>query len=69
MSKRLQVVLSDAEFARFQQTARRDGVTLSEWVRRVLRRAERASPTGDTDRKLKAIRSRARCDGQPPRVM
>ena len=51
------MVLSDREFVRFQRAARRNGLTLSEWVRQVLRGAERASATGDPDRKLKAIRA------------
>jgi hypothetical protein len=33
MSKRLQVVVDDAELERFQGAARREGMTLSEWVR------------------------------------
>jgi hypothetical protein len=56
MSKRLQVVLDDAELRRFQRAAGRSGLTLAEWVRQALRRAERATSTGDPDRKLGAIR-------------
>jgi transposase-like protein len=62
MSTRLQVVLSDAELARFRRVARRCGLTLSEWVRQALRGAERASATGDPDRKLQVIRGAARCE-------
>jgi hypothetical protein len=60
MSKRLQVVLADAELQRFARAAERRGLTLSEWVRQALRSAERASALGDPDRKLRAIRSAAR---------
>jgi hypothetical protein len=56
VSKRLQVVIDDAELGSFQRAAARSGVTLAEWVRQVLRRAEQSSSTGDPDRKLAAIR-------------
>jgi len=54
------VVIADAEFARLQQAAGAQGLTTSEWVRRVLRQAERELPTGDPDAKLAAIRTAAR---------
>jgi hypothetical protein len=56
VSKRLQVVVDDAELRCFQRAAARSGLTLAEWVRQVLRRAEQASSTGDPDRQLSAIR-------------
>lgn len=64
MSKRLQVVLSEAEMRRFRRAARRAGLTLSEWVRRALRGAERETSAGDADEKLRAIRA-AVCHGFP----
>ncbi|MGH8999479.1 MAG: antitoxin [Acidimicrobiia bacterium] len=57
MSKRLQVVLADAELVRFQEAARLAGTTLAEWVRRALRQAEREAATGDGAQKLAAIRT------------
>ncbi len=39
MSKRLQVVLSEAEFEEIRDAAKRNRVTVSAWVRRVLRQA------------------------------
>ncbi|MBX7159673.1 MAG: ribbon-helix-helix protein, CopG family [Acidimicrobiia bacterium] len=57
MSKRLQVVVDDAELRRFQRAARRQGVNLSEWVRRALREAERSSPSTAPERKIDAIRA------------
>ena len=60
MSKRLQVVIPDDEFARVHEAARMQGITTSEWVRQVLRQAERAASTGDPDAKLAAIRAAAR---------
>lgn len=59
MSTRLQVVVDEAELGRFRRAARRSGVTLSQWVRDVLRRAESAEDVGDASAKLDAIRSAA----------
>jgi hypothetical protein len=59
MSKRLQVVVDDVELRCFQGAAARSGVTLAEWVRQALRRAEQASSTSDPDRQLSAVRRAA----------
>lgn len=60
MSKRLQVILDDAELAELQQMARAEGTTVSEWVRRTLRAARLAQATGDLDVKLSALRAATR---------
>ncbi len=60
MSTRLQVVLDQAELREIQRAARRDRLTVSEWVRRCLREARRRQPAGNADRKLKAVRAAAR---------
>ncbi len=57
MSTRLQVVVSEQELRTFQRAARRDGLTLSEWVRRTLREAHGRQATGAPDRKLAAVRT------------
>ena len=57
MSKRLQVVVEDAELRRFQRAARKGGLTLAEWVRQALRQAERNNAPGDPGRKLEAVRA------------
>lgn len=62
MSKRLQVVVDDEELDRFQDAAGRQGMTLSEWVRQVLRVAERSMSNGDPGRKLSAIRAAVRLE-------
>jgi hypothetical protein len=54
MTKRLQVLLDDAELRTIQRLARRDKVTTAEWVRRRLREGA-ASSRGDTATKLAAI--------------
>lgn len=62
MSKRLQVLLDEAELRDVQKAARRQGMPVSEWVRRALRDARRGEPRGDVDAKVHAIRSAARHD-------
>jgi hypothetical protein len=59
MSKRLQVVVGDADFERYRRTAQAQGVNISEWVRQALRVAERERSTGDVETKLAAIRKAA----------
>ena len=60
MSKRLQVLFEEPEFQRLQDAARAEGVTLSDWVRRTLRRELRQRPGAGTDRKLEAVRAASR---------
>ncbi|HEY7471067.1 MAG TPA: ribbon-helix-helix protein, CopG family [Gemmatimonadota bacterium] len=57
MSKRLQVVLDDEEYGEIQRTARRQRMSVSEWVRQALRRARRSEPAIEAGRKLEGIRS------------
>ena len=60
MSKRLQVVLDEAELRELRRAARRNGVTLSRWVRDALRAARETLPSGDRGRKLEVLRAAAR---------
>jgi hypothetical protein len=60
MSKRLQVLLDERELREIQKIARRQRLTVAEWVRQALRTAKRREPTGDAARKLEAIRGAAR---------
>jgi hypothetical protein len=60
MSKRLQVLFDEAELRDLRETARREEVPLSEWVRRALREARRSEPGGGIDKKLRAVRAAAR---------
>ena len=62
MTKRLQVLIDDAEYRRIQRIARRRGLTLAEWVRHALRAAYREEPLGDQDKKLAAVRAAAAHD-------
>lgn len=61
MSKRLQVILGDDEWAALEEVARRHDLTISEWVRRALREARgRETTTDDVGTKLEIIRAGAR---------
>jgi hypothetical protein len=60
MSKRLQVLLDDHEFDAIRDVAVSEGMTMSEWVRQLLRAAWRDRPAGDQARKLAAVRAAAR---------
>lgn len=59
MSKRLQVVFDEEELAGLQRTAARNHMTTSEWVRQVVRQAQRNEPRGDPKKKLAVIRRAA----------
>lgn len=54
MTKRLQVLLDDEEYQEIQGVARRQRLTLAEWVRQALRRARSDAP-GTVDSKLRVI--------------
>ena len=60
MSKRLQVLLSDHEMSEIRRFAKREQLTVGEWVRRVLRQARAGRPALDPETKLKAVREAAR---------
>lgn len=56
MSKRLQVLIPDAEMEELRKIARREHLALGEWVRRVLREARLQRPGQEPQAKLKAVR-------------
>ncbi len=60
MSKRLQVLFSEEELQELQASARREGLPVSEWVRRALREARKRQPERDLDAKLRAVREGAK---------
>jgi hypothetical protein len=57
MTKRLQVLLDEAELREIQQLARRRRVTVAEWVRQALRAARRQEPRNGMKRKLEVVRA------------
>lgn len=60
VSKRLQVLLDDAELREIQRIARGRRMTVAEWVRQALRAATRREPVGDAGRKLEVVRAASR---------
>jgi hypothetical protein len=60
MSKRLQVLLDEAELADVRRAARRQRMTTAEWVRQALRAARRTAPEGDPKKKIAVVRAAAR---------
>ena len=59
MTKRLQVLLDEEEYREIQGVARRQRLTLAEWVRQALRRARSDAP-GTVDSKLRVIAGASR---------
>ena len=59
MSKRLQVLLPDAEMSEIRRIAKREQITVGEWVRRALREARERKPSTDPQAKLRAVRRAA----------
>jgi hypothetical protein len=59
MSKRLQVLLDEAELAEIRKLARRQRLTTAAWVRQALRGARRAEPGADAKKKLATVRAAA----------
>jgi hypothetical protein len=60
MSKRLQVLLGEAELREIQRAARAQRMTVAEWVRQALRTALRRDRVSSAGRKTKAIRAAVR---------
>ncbi len=60
MSKRLQVLFDDDELDEIRALAERQGMTVSAWVRRAIRRASRSESSADPAHKLDAIRAASR---------
>ena len=59
MTKRLQVLIDEEEYIEIQGVARRQRVTVAEWVRQALRKA-RAEQPGAVETKLRAIAEASR---------
>jgi hypothetical protein len=56
MSKRLQVLVPDDEYRKFQRQARQAKVSLGEWVRSVLRRVNDSESDHSIEDRLELIR-------------
>ena len=68
MSKRLQVLVDDAEYRDLQKVARRRGMTVSQWVRDAIRSMRRLEPSTDAARKLAAVKEATRHSYPAPDV-
>jgi len=55
----MQVLIEETEYRKILRVAKRQGMTLAEWVRQALRVAYRQEPLGDRDKKLAAVRTAA----------
>jgi hypothetical protein len=60
MSKRLQVLLDETEFAEIRRAARLSRMTVAQWVRQALKRARQEEPVTDSKRKLAVVREAMR---------
>ncbi len=56
MSSRLQVLLPAEELSEIQRFAKRESLSVGEWVRRALREARLQRPVSEPEKKIKAIR-------------
>ena len=63
MSKRLQVLIEPREYRTFHQLAREAGVSLGEWVRRLLRREAGEKSLRRPEEKLRVIRKACQYNG------
>ena len=68
MTKRLQVLLDDAELRTIQRIARREKLTTAEWVRRRLREGAETRGRPDTAAKLAAIHAAYRHQAPAPDI-
>ena len=62
MSTRLQILMSDAEASAVRQTARRAGLTVSEWAREALRAAGDAQADPSPSSRLDALDRALTCN-------
>lgn len=60
MSRRLQVLMSEREIRELKRAAKREGQTMSEWVRQRLKEALAGAPAGRKGTKLEVIRAATR---------
>jgi hypothetical protein len=60
MRKKLQILLEESELREIQRLARRDRMTVAEWVLQALRTAYRSELRGGIRKKLQAVRAAAK---------
>ena len=62
MSKRLQVMMADDELREIKALARREKISVAEWVPRALRSARQTQPRINAQPKLEAVRAAIHCN-------
>ena len=62
MSTRLQVMMDDDDLREIKEMARLKNMSVAEWVRDALHAAKQNMPTGETQRKIEAIRAAVKYD-------
>jgi hypothetical protein len=65
VSKRLQVVVGEADLERYERSAQAAGLTVSAWARQAMNVAERQTSSGNVEAKLAAIRRAAASNSIP----
>lgn len=60
MSKRLQVLIDEAEYREIARLARAEGTTIAAWVREAIRNSRRSKPPERAADKLRVVRAAAR---------
>jgi hypothetical protein len=68
MSKRLQVLLPEAEMEELRELADRERMTVGEWVRRELRAARTNRSAAEPQSKLKSVRQAAEYSFPAPEI-
>jgi hypothetical protein len=68
MTKRLQVILQDAEYKAVRRAARARHMTIAAWVRQALELQRREEPDDSVERKLAAIRVAAKYEFPAPEI-
>lgn len=62
MTKRLQVLLPDAEYREVQRIAHSRRISVAQWVREAVHKAKLEEPLGDVSKKLEVLRAAARLE-------
>jgi hypothetical protein len=60
MTKRLQVLVPDAEYSEIRRIAQSRHISIAQWVRQALQAAKREVPLSQVSNKLEALRAAAK---------
>ena len=62
MSKKLQITMSEKELEALCKSARKEGLTLSEWARKALKQAQQSQGGPTQEQKLTALDHALKCE-------